>query len=184
MRSYWAAHELLEMNDFLRKLIADIELHALCYEMTTNPELQSILMRHIQVMHTEYNQAINLLQNKELAMAAVPAYRSPFNYNPQIGLQNQQIVPSPTYNGRRLSDFIITTLGSVLGTVSVNESTDPDIRAFLTMCVNNCQQMAYEVWQHMNARGYYEPPEMPAGAVREMMQVFQPAVHGYATASL
>lgn len=189
MNRNWAAHELLETTELLRKLTADIELHAVCAEMTTDSELRNILQRHIRGMDNTYHQAVNLLQNKGVDVTTNQMYRIQHQHQSHVGLQNQHMLPAPNTNARRLNDVTIGTIilnshkaGSVFGMVWANECVDPDVRALHVMSANNCQQMAYEIWQWMNTRGYYEAPGMPVGTVRSVAQTFQPtagAAQGY-----
>jgi hypothetical protein len=88
------------------------------------------------------------------------------------------VIPAPsTANVTRLSDVAIGTLilnthkaGSMFGMLWANECVDPDVRSLHVMSANNCQQIAYEVWQFMNSRGYYEVPSMPVNDIRSMSQ--------------
>lgn len=185
MNRNWAAHEVLETNELLRKLTADIELHAICAEMTTDEELRQILKRQIGAMDQTYHQATNLLQHKGVNMTTTNVYQMHASHHPHVGFENPHMIPAPHVNARRLSDITIATLilnshkaGSMFGMQWANECVDPDLRALHTMSANNCQQMAYEVWQHMNARGYYETPAMPMGTVTTVAQTFQPPVTG------
>jgi spore coat protein CotF len=184
MMRNWAAHEFLETNELLRKQTADIELHALCAEMTKDQELKSVLQRHIQAMETTYHQAIQLLQNKGMNVSNTAAYRMHMQQQPHVGFQNTQMIPAPNTNTNtaRLSEVAIATLilnthkaGAVFGMQWANECVDPDVRALHVMAANNCQQMAYEIFQIMNARGFYEVPTMPVEDVRTMTQTYQPA---------
>jgi spore coat protein CotF len=66
----------------------------------------------------------------------------------------------------------------MFGMLWANECVDPDVRALHVMSANNCQQMAYEMWQYMNVEGYYEAPAMPTSAVTTIAQTFQPPTRG------
>nr|WP_272899176.1 spore coat protein [Caldalkalibacillus salinus] len=92
------------------------------------------------------------------------------------------MIPAPDNQAKRLSDITISTLilnshkaGSMQGMVWANECVDPELRALHTTSAHNCQQMAYEMWQFMNARGYYDAPSMPRNVAATMTQAFQPA---------
>ncbi|MBO8173315.1 MAG: spore coat protein [Bacillaceae bacterium] len=186
MARNWAAHELLETTELLRKLTADIELHALCSEMTTDQELKSILRRHIETMDNTYHQGINLLQNKGLNTGA-DFYHMHGHRHPHVGIENPHVMPAPNPNATRFNDMTIGTLilnthkaGAMFGMVWANECVDPDVRGLHVMSANNCQQMAYEIWQYMNTRGYYEAPSVPMTTVKTVTQTFQPAAAGNA----
>ncbi|UFJ40330.1 spore coat protein [Brevibacillus humidisoli] len=178
----WAAHELMETTELLRKLTADIEFHAFCAEMTSDHDLQGILRRHIQTMDHTYHQAVNLLHNKGADLTTTRIHQVHGQHHPHMAQQPQQMMPAPNTNAtRKMSDLTISTLilnshkaGSMLGMLWANECVDPDIRSLHVLSANNCQQMAYEIWQYMNAKGYYEAPVMPAETARTMTRAFQP----------
>jgi spore coat protein CotF len=182
MNRNWAAHEFLETNELLRKLTADIELHALCAEMTQDQEMKTMLQRHIQGMDSTYHQAINLLQNKGVDVTGTSTYHLHAQHHPHAGFQNPHRIPAPNTNASQLNDVTIGTLilnghkaGSMFGMLWANECVDPDVRSLHVTSANNCQQMAYEMFQLMNARGFYEVPIMSANDIRTMTQTFQPA---------
>ncbi len=186
MQRSWAAHEFLETNELLRKLTADIELHAFCSNATNDPELKNILQRHIKGMDQTYHQAIQLLQNKGANMRATAGYNQHSQHHPHVGMQNPTMIPAPNTQANRLSDFTMGTIilnshkaGSMFGMLWANECVDPDVRSLHVMSANNCQQMAYEIWQFMNNRGYYEAPMMPANQVTMMNQTYQPLAATY-----
>jgi spore coat protein CotF len=108
-------------------------------------------------------------------------------HHPHMRVENQHMIPAPNPNTRRLSDMTIGTMilnthkaGSMLGMLWANECVDSDVRSLHVMSANNCQQMAYEIWQYMNLRGYYEAPTMPRSTVASMTQAFQPTIAGHA----
>ncbi|MGG6310349.1 spore coat protein [Paenibacillus macerans] len=176
----WATHEFLETTELLRKLTADIELHAFFAEMTSDQEIKNMLQRHIQIMDSTYHQAMNLLQHKGVRIDNSIRFQHNVEHKPHLGFQNPQTIPVPNMNGNRLSDITICTVilnshkaGSAIGMLWASECVDPDVRSFHIMCANNCQQMAYDVFQLMNQRGYYEVPTMPQSDVRKMSSTFQ-----------
>lgn len=174
---------MLETTELARKLTADIELHMLGSDMTQDPELKDLLLRHVRAMETTYRHAVSLLQNKGASLTSAAVYQADLNAHPHVGLGQQSMIPAPnTFNARRLSDVTICTLalnshkaGSMFGMAWANECVDPDVRALHVTSANNCQQMAYEIWQYMNARGFYQAPAMPAEMARNLAYTFQPA---------
>lgn len=160
----------------------------MCVEMTTDQELRGILRRHIEAMDQTYHQTVNLLQNKGMNMTGTNLYRMHAEHHPHVGFDHPHMMPAPNPHARRLNDMTIGTIllnthkaGSMFGMQWANECIDPDVRALHITSALNCQQMAYEVWQLMNARGYYEVPAMPMGTVTAMTQTFQPAAQGNTT---
>ncbi|MCK8488361.1 spore coat protein [Paenibacillus sp. MBLB2552] len=181
MMRNWGAHEFLETNELLRKLTADIELHALFAGMTNDQALRTILQRHIQMMDGAYHQVIRLMQFKGMDVSkTTAAHRLNLQQTPHVGFQQPQSIPAPSVNVQQLSDMTISTIllnshkaGSAIGMLWAAECVDPDVRSLHVMCANNCQQMAYEMFQFMNERGYYEVPAMPQADVSRMASLYQ-----------
>lgn len=178
----WGAHEFLETNELLRKLTADIELHALFAGMTNDQAFRTMLQRHIQMMDGAYHQAIRLMQYKgvDVSPSTTAARRFNLQQTPHVGFQHPHSIPAPSLNVQQLSDMTMATLilnshktGSAVGMLWAAECVDPDVRALHVMCANNCQQMAYEAFQFMNERGYYEVPAMPQSDVSRMASLYQ-----------
>ncbi|PZD96664.1 spore coat protein [Paenibacillus sambharensis] len=184
----WASHEFLATNELMRKITTDIELHALFASMTSDRDMQDMLYRHIQSMNSTLQRAVSVLQNRGMDMSRLSMYQPQAQYRPHTGFQDPHMIPAPVMNMEspsRVNDITISTAillthkaGSVFGMMWATECVDPELRALHVMAANNCQQMAYEIWQLMNARGYYEVPSMPMNDIQQMSQTFQPMAAG------
>lgn len=177
MTNRFGAHEFLETQELVRSQAANIELHSVCASMTNDQELKSILNRHIQGMQQSYQQAVNLLQNKGVSMNP-SNYGMHFQHQPQIGLNNPAMYP-PNPNAQRLSEMSIGTIilnthkaGSIFGMQWANECGDPQLRQLHITCAVNCNNMAYEIWQYMNRKGYYQVPQLADHTMQTMTQAF------------
>jgi len=177
----WAAHEFLETQESLRNLVANIELHAHFVEVTEDHELKGVLTRHINRMMNTYQQGVNMLQSKGQQAPQLNIQVPRFNvmHQPTIGLQNPS-VPAPNPHANRLSDVTISTIalnqhkaGSMLAMLWAGECADPHLRSYHVMIANNCQEMAYEIWQYMNHKGYYQAPQLASHTMNTMIQAFQ-----------
>ncbi|WP_338453097.1 spore coat protein [Niallia oryzisoli] len=181
MMNRFGAHEFLETQELIRSLAANIELHAVCAFMTNDNELKSILSRHIQGMEQSYQQAVNLLQNKGVNMNP-PRYGMHIQHQPQIGLNNPAMSP-PNPQAQRLSEMSIGTIilnthkaGSIFGMQWANECGEPQLRQLHITCAVNCNNMAYEVWQYMNRKGYYQVPQLADHTMQTMNQALNPTM--------
>ncbi|WP_102349099.1 spore coat protein [Bacillus sp. Marseille-P3661] len=177
----FGAHEYLETQELVRKVSADIELHAVCAEMTQDQELKSLLTRHIQGMQQTFQQSVNALQNKGISANTTmntSQYGLHTNTQPKVGLHNPTMYP-PNPNAQRLSDVTICTIllnshkaGSVFGMQWANECVDPQLRQLHITCATNCNAMAYEIWQYMNAKGMYQVPQLADHTMQTMNNAF------------
>lgn len=175
----FAAHEFLETQEALRSKHAHIEMHGLFAEMAQDPQLKEILTRHQRAIISAYQQGVNLLQGKGVNVAFQPIQQIRAGQMPMVGLQTPQM-PTPNPHPSRLSDMTISTLmlnlhksGAAIGMLWAAECVDPDIRQYHVNGANACQQMAYETWQYMNVRGYYQAPQLADHTMNTMIQSFQ-----------
>ncbi|HZG16732.1 MAG TPA: spore coat protein [Candidatus Bathyarchaeia archaeon] len=178
MQQRFAAHEVLETQEALRSKHAEIEMHGLFAEMAQDPQLKDIISRHQRIIINAYQQGLNLLQGKGVNVTA-QANQLRMIQQPSIGLQNPQMT-TPNPHPSRLSDMTISTImlnwhkaGSAIGMLWAAECVDPDIRQYHVNGANNCQQMAYETWQYMNARGYYQAPQLADHTMNTMIGAYQ-----------
>jgi spore coat protein CotF len=178
MNVRFGAHEFLETQELVRKLTGDIEFHAVCSEMTEDQELRSILNRHIQGMDHTYHQAINALQSKGINFNNIN-YGMHYHNEPNVGLHNPTMYP-PNRNAQRLSDMTIATIilnthkaGSIFGMQWANECVEPQLRQLHITSAVNCNAMAFEIWQFMNRKGFYQVPQLAANAMQTMNEAFR-----------
>jgi spore coat protein CotF len=177
----YGAHEFLETQEALRSKAAHIELYGVMEEMAQDQQLKSILRNQQNRMMQSYQQGINLLQGKGVQVQSIPQPRFNVNQQPTVGIQNQmtqQIVPN--MHPSRLSDQTIGTvcmnqhkMGAAVAMIWASECADPQLRTYHVTCANSCQEMAYELWQYLNAKGYYQVPVFPQQTMAAMAQSFQ-----------
>ncbi|GAA4715061.1 spore coat protein [Brevibacillus fulvus] len=176
----FAAHEFLETQEALRTKHAEIEMHGLFAEMAQDPQLKNMITRHQRTVINAYQQGINLLLGKGVNvtnMPHVPQMR--MMEQTSVGLHNPQMVP-PNPHPSRLSDLTISTImlnwhknGSMVSMMWANECVDPQIRQYHISGANLCQEMAYETWQYMNARGFYQTPQLADHTMNTMVEAYQ-----------
>lgn len=176
----YAAHEFLETQEALRSKHAEIEQHGLFAEMAQDPQLKNMILSHQQLIMNGYQQGLNLLMGKGVnvgVMPQLPQMRT--TEQTMVGLQQPQM-PPPNPQPTRLSDMTISTLmlnchkaGSAVGMLRAGECVDPQIRQYHVNGANLCQQLAYETWQYMNAKGYYQAPQLADHTMNTMINAYQ-----------
>lgn len=176
----YAAHEFLETQEALRTKHAEIELHGLLAEMAQDPQLKNMIMNHQRTVMNAYQQGVNLLAGKGVQVPTA-AHLTQMNRTGQIsvGLHQPQM-PQPNPHPSRLSDMTICTImlnwhksGSAISMLWANECVDPQIRQYHVNGANMCQEMAYETWQYMNMKGYYQAPQLADHTMQTMIGAFQ-----------
>jgi spore coat protein CotF len=179
MQQPYAAHEVLESMEAMRTKAAEIEQHGFFATQCQDPQLKQILLNHQQRMIQAYQQGIGLLQGKGAAITHQPPMVHGGDYS--VGLQqSNQMSTAPNPTPSKLSDNTISTLvlnthksGAMMGMVWANECADASLRNYHVQGANLCQEMAYEVFQYMNHRGYYQTPAMQDQQVNTMFNSFQ-----------
>ncbi|KKX53748.1 spore coat protein [Brevibacillus borstelensis] len=176
----FAAHEFLETQEALRSKHAEIEMHGLFAEMAQDPQLKNMVLNHQRQIMNAYQQGINLLMGKGVNVAATPQLAQIRTTElATVGLnQPQMMAPNP--HPTRLSDMTIATImlnwhkaGSAIGMLWASECVDPQIRQYHVNGANLCQQMAYETWQYMNMRGFYQTPQLADHTMNTMINAYQ-----------
>lgn len=176
----FAAHEFLETQEALRTKHAGIEMHGLFADMAQDPQLKNMILNHQRSIINAYQQGVNLLMGKGVNMQSAPGMgMMRTTQQTAVGLNNPQMM-APNPHPNRLSDMTIATImlnwhkaGSAIGMLWANECVDPQIRQYHVNGANLCQQMAYETWQYMNMKGYYQAPQLADHTMNTMINAFK-----------
>lgn len=182
MQTRWAAHEFLETQEALRTLAACIEVYGVMIHMAKDTHLKEILQNQQRREMMSYQQGLGLLQGKGMNMMNMPTPHTPqmnIYEQPQVGLQNPTMV-APNANATSLSDVAISThlldmhkKGAAVSMLWACECVDPHVRSYHATAANQCQEMAYELWQYMNHKGYYQSPQLADHTMNTMIQAYQ-----------
>ena len=181
MTAQFGAHEVMELHEVLTDTIDGINQFQLYRPHVTDTALRSILDHQIQFMTQEYN---NLVQaaNQSGKGEATP-YRAP-KTQPVYGLDNPQ-AQSPNRSVNEMDDQDVSSgmLGchkasALVRMMAALECADPQLRRMMQQGAVNCSEQAYEVWQFMNDRGYYQVPTMKEMTTNTMMNTYTAASGG------
>ncbi|MCZ8523456.1 MULTISPECIES: spore coat protein [Paenibacillus] len=178
----FAAHEFLETQEAVRTKAAHIELYGVLFSMAQDTHLKDILFNQQRRMIEGYNFGVQLLQGRGITIPAPPHTPELRVYEqPQTGLQ-QPSLPAPNPNVTSLSDVSIAMIalnlhktGSAVSMLWANECVEPQIRQYHATSANICQEMAFEMFQYMNYKGYYQAPQLADHTMRTMIGAVQPA---------
>ncbi|WP_281884424.1 spore coat protein [Paenibacillus sp. YYML68] len=176
----FAALEFLETQEAVRTKAAHIELYGVLFSMVSDQHLKDILYNQQKRMIEGYNFGVNLLQGRGVQLHPhTPELR--VYERPQTGLQ-QPSMPAPNPNATQLSDVSISTIalnlhkaGASMSMQWACECVDPQVRQYHATSANICQEMAWEMFQYMNYRGYYQAPQLADHTMRTMIQAVQPS---------
>ncbi|MFZ5652643.1 MAG: spore coat protein [Bacillota bacterium] len=186
--------EAVEMFEMVRDSACMIDHFSDYINHCQDPSLRQILEKQQRHLVEEYNHKLSVMQAHGLdtasvlrtqsdmpvhqggTMAAVPGMQA--NANIQFGIQqtgqNQSPVQART---RAISDRTIAQgallfhkcLSSRANTAAL-ESAEPHLRNLLSNSARTCMDMAYEMFNYMVQRGFYQTPEAPRNFINHMQQ--------------
>jgi len=179
MAAELGAHEMMQMHEVLTDSIDGINQFQLYRPHVKDPQLGSILDNQIGFMTQEYNSMVQTISYQGKG-EAVP-YRRVKNVSPSYGLK------SPSPNAPNVSpdemddrDVASGALGchkasATLRSLASLECADPTIRRMLQHGFINCSEQAFEMWNYMNQKGYYQVPTMKPMTTDTMINTFTTA---------
>lgn len=176
--THFAAHEFLETQEAIRTKAAHIELYGVLFNMAEDRHLKDILYNQQRRMIEGYNYGVSLLQGRGQRMNPHSPQLTVYE-QPHTGLHQPQMVP-PNPNVKQLSDMSIATIalnmhknGSAVSMLWACECVDHQIRMYHATSANICQEMAWEMFQYMNYKGYYQTPQLADHTMQTMMKSVQ-----------
>jgi spore coat protein CotF len=170
------SHEMMQLHEVLTDSIDGINQFQLYRPHVKDQQLRTILDNQITFMAQEYNNVVQTLNNQGKGQA-IP-YRGIKIVSPSYGLKN------PTPNAPNVSpdemddrDVSSGMLGchkssASLRTMASLECSDPTIRRMLQQGSINCSEQAFEVWNYMNQKGFYQVPTMKQMTTNTMINSF------------
>ncbi len=176
------AHETMELHEILTHSIDGINQLQLYRPHVKDSQLKNILDNQINFISQEYNNMVNAISQRGRG-EAVP-YRKIGNVSPSYGLRNPGPV-APNISADELDDRDIASgmLGmhkssAVMKMTASLEFADPLLRRMIQQGAMNCSEQAFEVWNYMNQKGYYQVPTMKEMTTETVINTFQPAHTG------
>lgn len=176
MSAEYGAHEVMEIHEVLTDSIDGINQFQLYRPHITDPQLQGIMDKQLQFMTQEYNSLVQALQQR--GMSNPTQYRAPMNSQPTYGLRNPD-PQSPNLTMQQMDDRDVASgmLGCHKASATMRmhaslECADPQMRKMIQQGANNCAEQAYEVWQYMNEKGYYQVPTMKDMTTNTMLSTY------------
>ncbi len=176
------AHETMELHEILTHTIDGINQLQLYRPHVKDSQLKNILDNQINFAYQEYNNMVNAISQRGRG-EAIP-YRRIGNVSPSYGLRTPGPV-APNISADEIDDRDIASgmLGmhkssAVLKMTASLEFADPFLRRMVQQGAMNCSEQAFEVWNFMNQKGYYQVPTMKEMTTETMINTFQPANMG------
>ncbi|TPG76559.1 spore coat protein [Brevibacillus laterosporus] len=178
------AHEVLDLHEVLDGMINTSNHMHMYRSYVRDPQLMSILENQLQFHLQSYNVLISILQKTNYQQSIPQRHIKRIGYaQPTYGL-HQPAPVSPSSSTQEIDDRDIASC--MLGLhksaathkmMATLECADPTLRRALSQAAVNCADMAYEVWQYMNQRGYYQVATLKEMTTQTMINTYQPTMN-------
>ncbi len=173
------AHEVIKIHEVLSESINAINTAQLFSEHCKDQSLKDIINRQLEFMTNEYNNMVSSIQQQGF-QEAVP-YRTTSNFSPTYGLRSpEKEMPNPS--AKQIDDRAVASAVMSAHKCSASkrlagalECANPELRRMLVQGAINCTDQAYELWQFMNSKGYYQVPTMQQNTTNTMLNIYQPS---------
>jgi len=177
--SQFGAHELIGMQEALRQKSANVEMLSFLSQQVQDGTLRGMLEHHARVIFDHYSQGVRILQGHSTNQTVQQTYQQIVNSQPKLGLRNPSMPVPNTQAGTPSEQTIATTAlglhkyGTIAWTNFALECTNPQLRTYLMNGAAMCDRMAYEVWNFMNQKEYYQVPTLQANTTQSIVQSYQ-----------
>lgn len=177
-------HEVMDLHEKLSQDVAMIDHFALYINQCSDGELKNILQRQQKHMIDGYNTKVSALQGRGVSVTRTPRTLTTFAGNvgegENVNYGMQQTKPlSPRPEASSLNDQIIASgalsfhkCSAVSAVQAALECADSNLRNLMMNSARDCTEMAYEIFQYMNRRGWYQVPTMPESTLNQMQQSY------------
>ncbi|ACV62125.1 Coat F domain protein [Desulfofarcimen acetoxidans DSM 771] len=175
-------HEAMEMHEVLNDEACTIEHYSMYTSQCQDHELRNILERQQRHMIEDYHRKLSVMQGHGLDVSAA----SRLNMEHMGAGQNTHSYPSTNTGTKHLNDKTIAAgallfhkCGATRSTNAALECSEPHLRNLLAGSARSCMEMAYEIFQFMSHKGWYQLPEIPQRFINHMPSQQQYAQHQY-----
>ena len=175
----FGAHEVMEIHEVLTKTIDDINTAELLRPNVRDQRLRQVMDNQVNHLAQDYNNLVNYLHKRGMGQA-VP-YRTHTNARVKYGLRNpEQVSPNTSMDQLNDQDIASTILGchkasAIMSTNAALECADLNLRNMVSNSAQSHINMAYETFQLMHERGWYQVPTMQDNTTRTIIDTYQPA---------
>ncbi len=165
MAAHLGAHEVLDLHEVLLAEIDAINMMQLVRAHVQDLQLASIMDKQLDFMVHGYNTLVSVASQS--GMQRLIPYYAPQAVSPTYGLDRPQEFSPQMSNMNAINDRDVSSIvlgihksGALKKAQASLECADPFIRRTLLQSSNNCTELAYEVWNYMNSKGYYQVPTL------------------------
>lgn len=174
-------HEIFEVQEILQCTINLLDNYTIYSQHVKEPKLADILNRQSAYIQTQYNLTVECFKSGQKPSQVTEPYLIPDMKEQVYGLKPSQ-PKKPAASQADIDDAVISTL--MLSQVkahasglsrSATEVTNPVVRRVLASQSQNFVEMAYELFEYQNVRGYYQVPQLSGQDLHTLLNGFAPA---------
>jgi spore coat protein CotF len=176
----FGAHESMEVHEILSEKVCMINHLGFYATQVQDHHLGNMIQRHLQAALTAYNQLANYTHDyRQVPAATMQMSTVAVPNRVQYGLNNPApVMPTPgalNMNDREIaSSLLLAHKNAAKNQMAASlECADPNVRQILLNQANSCNYFAYEVFQYMNQRGYYQVPTMQDHTAKTMLHQYR-----------
>lgn len=180
----YGAHEAMEVHEILQMKQFLIEHFSMYLDQTMDPTLREILHRHVATAVEHYNYLVSYTHDYHTAQTKMMPVHRVQTFDVQYGIRETSQVTPDTERGRMsersraLSMLQIHKNSAVMHMKAALECADPNLRQIMVNGSMMCEQQAYEVFNYMNHKGWYQVPGLNPHATDALLHAYQPVPPG------
>lgn len=189
MNRKFGAHEMMELHEVLTDTIDGINQFQLYRPHVQDQELLNILENQTRFMSQEYTTLVSMVSSQGMqgsvpqrsSMSQQGFSSSMSSFSPTYGLRNPA-AETPNTSARMMDDRDVASCMLGFHKASANcrmhaalEIADPHIRNTIVQGAASCADQAYELFQFMNQKGYYQVPTLEQQTTQTMSGMYQPS---------
>jgi spore coat protein CotF len=150
-------------------------------QLVKDPELRDIIDRQYQFIADEYNIMVDCFSTGRDPSHPTGSYKMKQSNDVIYGLKPSQPKkpiqsPSEFSDQHAVNQMISLCKGAAqLKTLAACEATNPVVRRVIADSIQNCIEMAYELFLYANKKGYYQVPQYSQKDMQQIISSFAPA---------
>lgn len=173
-------HELMDVHEVLSCTVSTLDQYLLFAQMAKDPELQAMINRQHQFLLDSYNLLAQCFKTGMNPSHHTTRYAMTQSNDVVYGLTASQ-PKKPKMNASEIGDQCITNY--MLGLMKADaqaltkgalEVTNPVVRRVMADSVPNFVEMAYEIFQYQNKRGYYQVARLDQQDMETLINSYAP----------
>ncbi|WP_459500390.1 spore coat protein [Bacillus sp. C1] len=178
-----ATHELRDLSELIAGDYNTINMMSTYIQQAQDPELKQMLQKHLPLHVQDYNLKVEFVQSDSTPNISKfqPPKLKPVLAS-YIEAPSQAYAPvTPSMDAQPPNDRSIA-LGYLLNQKSsafncagsLLECANPDLRTLLENTFLTSSHHAYDIWQYMVQKGYYQLSPAPSSEIQAIASMYQP----------